>query len=402
MKLQTLHRNSQRRGAAAVLVVAMLFVFLVSAALTVDVAYMQLIRTDLRIATDAAAQAAAETLARTEDASLALAAAKEYAALNQVAGAPLQIADSDVTFGRIVEGTDGKWQFQAGATPPNSVRVAARLADDAATHAVPLFFAPALGQDNFTTQQSAVAAQQDVEVCLALDRSGSMLFDMSGVDYSYPTGNPKLSSFTAWGPVWQNHLSAPHPTKSRWAVLAGAVDLFLSEAGNYRQPPRISLVTWGSDYTMPISPYTKYSAATIDSKLPSKTNASWSTETTSVKGSVSTLGSKPMMGGTNMSAGLDAAVAQVTGTQSSSYANKIIILLTDGVWNEGRDPLLAAQDARAKNITVHTVSMLSTDQSTMRQIAEITGGRSYVANDTDQLRQAFYELARTLPVVLTE
>ena len=56
----------KRRGVAAILIVAMLFVFIVTAALTVDIAYMQLIRTELRVSTDAAAKAAAEALARTE------------------------------------------------------------------------------------------------------------------------------------------------------------------------------------------------------------------------------------------------------------------------------------------------------------------------------------------------
>ena len=63
----------RRRGAIVILVAVMLFVFIVMAALTVDVAYMQLIRTDLRIATDAAAKAGAEALSRTEDEAAAMA-----------------------------------------------------------------------------------------------------------------------------------------------------------------------------------------------------------------------------------------------------------------------------------------------------------------------------------------
>jgi Flp pilus assembly protein TadG len=61
------HLHAERRGVAAILIVAMLFVFIVTAALTVDIAYMQLIRTELRACTDAAAKAGAEALARTED-----------------------------------------------------------------------------------------------------------------------------------------------------------------------------------------------------------------------------------------------------------------------------------------------------------------------------------------------
>ncbi len=55
--------NRRRKGAAAILIVSMMMVFVAVAAVTVDYAYMQLVRSDLRIATDAAAKAGAEALA---------------------------------------------------------------------------------------------------------------------------------------------------------------------------------------------------------------------------------------------------------------------------------------------------------------------------------------------------
>lgn len=399
---QTSTVQTNRNGVSAILVVSMLFVFIVSAALTVDVAYMHLIRTELRVATDAAAQAGAEMLARTEDQAAALAEAKRFAERNTVAGAPLKIRDADVKFGRVALSDSGKWEFTEGLTPANSVRVIGRVDDAARTKAIPLFFAPALGHENFATEHAATASQQDVEVCLALDRSGSMLFDMSGDDYSYTKPNPNLSAFSAWGEIWQYHLSPPHPTGSRWAILADAVDVFLTEAGSYRQPPRVGLVTWGAEYTMPVSPDTFYPAVEVDSALPHRDDAVWTANSTSVRGAVAARAAVPMMGGTNMSAGLDAAVAQLTGDNATGLANKVVILLTDGIWNDGRDPLEAAADAKAAGIVVHTVSMLSADQDTMKDIAAITGGKYYSADDATELRAAFYELARTLPVVLTE
>jgi len=76
---------STRRGAANILLAAMPFTLILIAAMMVDFAYMQLTRTELRTATDAAAKAGAEALARTEDANQAIAAAVQYAALNKVA-----------------------------------------------------------------------------------------------------------------------------------------------------------------------------------------------------------------------------------------------------------------------------------------------------------------------------
>jgi len=398
----SLQPGSDRRGVSAILVVAMLFVFIICAALTVDVAYMQLIRTELRVATDASARAAAEVLARTEDQDAALATAKAYAQNNTVAGAPLVIHNNDVKFGRVELGASGKWEFTEGLMPPNSVRVLGRLADDAETKAKPLFFAPSLGHNNFSTQHSATASQQDTEVCLVLDRSGSMLFDMTGVESSYTKPNPNLSSFTDWGEEWQYNLSPPHPAESRWAVLASAVETFLLEAGKYDRPPRVSLVTWGADYTMPIPPATEFPAVATDTPLPNRYSHNWSANANSIRNTINDRSALPMMGATNMAAGIDEGAAELTGTNATGAANKIMILLSDGIWNTGDDPLLAAADARGLGITIHTISMLSVDSQTLIDIAAEGNGTFYSANDSAALQAAFLELARTLPIVLTE
>lgn len=402
MRILKIQQVNSRQGASAVLIAAMLFVFVICTALTVDVAYMQLIRTELRVATDAAAKAGAETLATTEDMDEAIRVTKSFAASNTVAGQPFEISDSDIEFGRVTRSNTGRFTFNSGAQPENAVRVLGRLATDAPTKPIALFFAPALGQADFSTRHTATAAQQDVEVCLCLDRSGSMLFDISGVDFDYPPNNPNLSNFTAWGSLWRNHLSPPNPVGSRWAILADAVELFLVEAGRYDNPPRTGLVTWGADYTMPISPFTRFQAATVNVQLPPTGSDDWQGNTNSIEGALNALEAVPMMGGTNMSAGLDLAVAQMTSNTSSALANKIIILLSDGVWNGGRDPVESAEDAAAEGITVHTISMLSRDQETLEQVAAMTGGRFFSANDDTELAAAFFELARTLPVVLTD
>ena len=49
-----------------VLIALLLIVFLGMVAFTVDVAYMQLVRTQLRVATDAAARASGEALSRSQ------------------------------------------------------------------------------------------------------------------------------------------------------------------------------------------------------------------------------------------------------------------------------------------------------------------------------------------------
>jgi Ca-activated chloride channel homolog len=182
----------RRQGVAFVLITAMLFVFVVSAAFTINYSYMQLVRTELRAATDAAAKAGAETLARTEDTTLARQEAIRYAAANRVGGQPFLLGNSDVEFGRVSSAGSGRWSFTSGGNSLNAVRINARTGNGAANAAIPLFFSSVLGRSSFTPAYSATAGQQQVEVCLCLDRSGSMLFDMTGTDYSYPPNNPRL------------------------------------------------------------------------------------------------------------------------------------------------------------------------------------------------------------------
>ena len=384
------------------LIAVMLFTFVATAALTVDISYMHLVKAELRAATDAAAKAGAEALARTEDEQTALTAVKQIASANTVAGRPLVLADSDVEFGRVTRNNAGRFQFDDSATPANAVRINARLADDASSPAAELFFAGALGHEDFTTSQSATASQQDVEVCLCLDRSGSMMFDMSGVDWAYPPNNPGLSNFTAWGSLWRNYLSPPHPTDCRWAVMVDAINLFLDVAGSYRQPPRVGLVTWGDDYTNPRPPYTHYPSSTLDVAVPPRSSMTWQANSDQITNLLTQRSQIAVMGGTNMSSGIDQAVQELTSTTSSRLANKVLILLSDGVWNAGRDPELAAADARDAGVVIHSISMLSSDQATLRNVASTTGGRFYVANDQATLRSAFEELAATLPILLTD
>ena len=104
-----------RRGAAHVLIAAMMLVFLIAAAMSIDFAYMQLVRTELRTATDAAAKAGAEALARTQDANAAKAAAVAYDNLNKVGGRTFQINANDVTLGRVTGQANGTWTFTANA-----------------------------------------------------------------------------------------------------------------------------------------------------------------------------------------------------------------------------------------------------------------------------------------------
>ncbi len=54
-------------------------------------------------------------------------------------------------------------------------------------------------------------------------------------------------------------------------------------------------------------------------------------------------------------------------------------------------------------ITIHTITFLDkADQSEMVKVARATGGFHYHASNGEELEEAFRELARHLPVALTD
>ncbi len=108
------------------------------------------------------------------------------------------------------------------------------------------------------------------------------------------------------------------------------------------------------------------------------------------------IGTKPLIGNTNIAAGMQDAVNVLTSNQSRLTAKKTMILLTDGLKTQGLDPLTLAQAAASANITIHTITFSSqADQPLMRQVASIGGGNHYHAPTPDSLAAVFGTIAKT-------
>ncbi|MCA9246995.1 MAG: VWA domain-containing protein [Planctomycetales bacterium] len=380
----------QRRGAIIVLCVLFVVILLAMAAFSVDVAYMQLVRTELRSATDAAAKAGVEALVREQDGTAAITAAINIAAANEVAGKPLQLNTSDVVLGRATQQADGSWAFTAGEQPYSAVRVNSQRTSGSTDGAVALFFGGFLGKGNFEPTQTATAANMQQEICLVIDRSHSMCFDMSGVDWKYPKGTPKKPNPICY---------PPHASNSRWASLESAVSLFVDTTKLSTIVPTAALVTFGSEIGTDTAEY-YYTGRT---EVAVATDVDLTTDLDQISTAIYARGDDVMLGGTDISAGIDEAVDILTGPGTKDLAQKSIVLMTDGQWNEGRDPTLAAADAAAAGVTIHTITFLDkADQTTMIQVASITGGTHYHASSQAELEEAFEKLATSLPVALTE
>ena len=366
-----------------------IIMFLAMVAFSVDVSYMQLVRGELRAATDAAAKAGAESLRMNQNGNSAKAAAVNMAKKNTVAGQKLDINKNDIELGQAIAQADGSWKFFKDATPYRAVRVTSRL-DGRQNPTASLFFGPVLGVQAFKPTFSAVAAHLDLDIYLCIDRSHSMCFDRSGVDWSYPAETPRSPD-----PLCH----PPGATGSRWAGLESAVNVFLTECEAASTQPRVGLITWSSTI----------GTNTVEYRLTRKTEVEVAVETSlvtnysDIRNAIQRRGDNVMLGGTNMYAGLQAAVNAHVSDTSRPLANKVIILMTDGKWTTGGDPIGPAQQAAAAGITVHCVTFLpGADQSQMVAIANATGGYHYYASDQAALEQAFRELARLLPVTLTE
>jgi len=122
--------------------------------------------------------------------------------------------------------------------------------------------------------------------------------------------------------------------------------------------------------------------------------------------------------GTAIGMGLGSAIARL---RKSKAKEQVIILLTDGVNNTGDiDPITAAQTATSFGVKIYTIGVGSRDEvpypvedpvfgrryvrvkieldsETLQRIADITGGRSFLATDAEGLKLIYDEIDRMEP-----
>ena len=100
-------------------------------------------------------------------------------------------------------------------------------------------------------------------------------------------------------------------------------------------------------------------------------------------------------GGTPMGEGLDRALDELE-SNGRADAEKVIILLTDGWWNMGCNPIDEAERAKNDGIPIYTIGWGGVNESALREIAEISGGEFYKAATGDDLREIYEEIAKKI------
>jgi hypothetical protein len=357
-----------------VLIAICLPLFLIAAAFAVDVAYMQLTRSELRTATDAAARAGAKTLSLTQNENSARAAARAAARRNRVAGDPLVVRNRQIEIGLGAQATDNsRFTFTPSGSALNAVRVTGLRTSTSAAGPVGLLLGRVMGVTEFQPQHVATSTQLDREICLVVDRSGSMMESLNGG--SLPGG--------ACGP--------PH-ARSRWIALNNAVLAFMDELEQTNQQEQCGLVSYSSSGS---GCGVRFTTSDIDAPL------SFNYEP--VRDEMARMTSRPLQGRTAISAGIDNGIRVLNSGQARRYAVKTMVVMTDGLHNQGREPIISARAAARDNITVNTVTFsVDADIPRMRAVAQATGGQHFHADDAESLIAIFREIASTLPVMLTE
>ena len=201
--LNTRHKIAKqpnRQGAVIPLFAVLLPVLLIFCGFAINLAYMQVVSTEMKIATDCAAHAGGRAMSVSQEdgtgltlqerRDLAIAAgigkAEELAGINAILGRQLSVggqgsgSDIEIGFGRSIRGNNGfgmyeytqipQTQVTNGASRPSSLHVSANLDVQ-----LPFRVFNTGSTSSFSPSRRSVATQVDRDVALVLDRSGSML-----------------------------------------------------------------------------------------------------------------------------------------------------------------------------------------------------------------------------------
>jgi uncharacterized protein YegL len=325
-----------------VLIAIMMVGFMVTIAFSVDIAHMQLARTELRTATDAASKAAAATLAETMNRNQAIKRGRQIAAANSVNGKPLLLSRSDFQFGNANQAKNGKFQFRQNMRPYNTVQVNGRRNKNSRSGPVPLFFGNLLGVEFFDAEMIAAATYIERDVVLVVDRSGSM-----------------------------------EGTKFR--DLISAIKTFTETLHETPVDEYVGLASY-SEYASTDVPLTA-NLQRINNGVRSLKLGGW----------------------TSISRGIAAGAQIMRGGRNAKFVERTMIVMTDGRHNRGPDPRGIARRLSDQGITIQTITFgRDADERRMAEIAKIGGGRHYHADNGLELKEIYREIALTLSTIMTQ
>lgn len=365
--------HQKRSGATMVTVVILLPVLFLLAAMAINLAYIQVVNTKVQIVTDAAARAAGRAYVVNGNEADALAAAQMMAGLNPIDATVVTIQAGDLEYGLSErDGKDKAYSFTTGADG-NSVRVTTNSFAGGVGSALQPYFPHLSPGYEIRPTCTATNSQTTLDVSVIVDRSGSMAF---AADEESGGGRP-----AAAGHDWE--FGDPVPPNSRWLDLVASVGAFCDELEQTSKIEKVGLVSYANHAHIEVNLTDNYSQ---------------------INSANFAISSQFEGGMTNVGGGIDSGITAVNHPSlSRPWATNALVLMSDGNHNTGTDPIVAAQNAVNESIPIYTVSFSDeADQALMQQIADMTGGTHYHAVNAQQLNDAFRDIARRLPSMLTQ
>lgn len=407
------NRTSIRRGASAVIVMLLFGALMVMSWFIINVSLIQRHHATAQISSDLASRYGVDVISRMKNVDASSLEDVREEIVRQAQENWLLTKDTDdgealrseievdVEFGNVVV-SNGKPVFKAKGEPINSVRVGIE-------NKITLW---RLNKDQQLTTRvfrDATAAALERDLCLVIDRSGSMNFDLRTGNWMYDYGKHSYNALSmsryrsyrnisySWWWYW------PHPTKSRWSTMLPAVYGLIEELETTNQKELFSIASYSNAYTFSTYDHTprRRTYRIASSEIESK-------PTYDYRKAVESFDKKfkykqPVAGGTNISAGIDAGVKLLTSSSARPFAFKTMIVMTDGQHNAGRNPWLAAEDAARAGIQVHTVTFSNqADQYTMGVTAKAGNGKHFHAPNGDALEEIFREIAKMPAAAIIE
>jgi Ca-activated chloride channel homolog len=366
--------NRIRVGSTMMAVVILIPMLIIIAATAINLAHIQVVNTKVQIVADASARAAGRIYAETGNKPQALAAAQQLAALNPIQSVVVPIEAGDLEYGLSQRNSKDKAYKFAAAENGNAVRVTTNAFHNGSGTGVGTVF-PVYGQGmQIRPTRSATSSQTTLDVCVIVDRSGSMRWAANENSSSGTAPAAQPSGWSSGDPV---------PPNSRWLDLVASMNGFCNELTLTAKAEKIGLVSYSSSTTREVDLTENYSE---------------------INAALSDISADFYGGMTNIGGGIEGGLLTVTDpSKARPWANNALVLMSDGKHNTGTDPLVAAASAASQQIPIYTVSFsVEADLVLMQQIADMTGGTHYHAVNAQQLNEAFRNIARRLPSMLTE
>ena len=419
--VRRLRHARRRRGTILVLTALLIPVLFLLSAFVINIAYLQLSKTELMVATDASARTASRALSEYQNVELAKEAARATAAMNRVAGVPLRLnMDQQMQFGQstnsYVNGRSTRFNFTplseadvlSGAATANSIQLVGNRTPGSADGEVNFPFPGFMRNKSWGLSHEARALHMDRDVALVLDRSGSMAWktynwptphgayhpsvyraaEDAGLLYSIRRGQ-RLTYYYSPGVTpemyedwaWTDYYQLGPPPASPWEDLKTAVNQFLDVMETNNRNGYVGLASYASN-------------AAVDLGLQKNKAA--------VRGK---LGELSPNGATAIGLGIQkGAEVLLDNSVEHPFAIRTMIVMTDGMHNTGIEPALVAASLVAQyDITIHTVTFSAgADQARMKAVAQIGRGKHYHAETGQELISVFREIAYNLPTLTIE